>query len=279
MNRDMDEHPLDEGEVSTVEYARLYNLTKDHRSDMDVSFSVQPPTWDHALQEQEEVSGSDLTASLNAKENWTIDKGAARILQQIVQLSQKLETHESTDSELQRRRSLKVELPLLTEESETDLDNHWARTGLYAYQPEIEPQPPTHVCHGGITWSSQEWQTHAGFEAQICAERLQVSRDTLLVIQDVIRDDCTWKDKEETIRVEHTYAKVHTVLNRGETSFDGKLASRLAAHYSAFATAFDTIVQLVLVRTKPACFSGPPEFACCRSNTLLRPANYERRYD
>jgi hypothetical protein len=190
----------DEDDWDALTYARHYGLSKIYYSE---------PVYDCSLFAQAELtfdrdpcapSDDSITNKVNAltKERLTVSKDAALLLQAVHEL-QKPPSNELLITDRHRwMLSLKQEAPVLATDNELDLLNFGSVLIPDFENLNIPLELVDQECDEGLEWPTKYLSYPAQVNQQIKAEKLGVSTEVLLHLQDAVTDSCTSEDLQNT---------------------------------------------------------------------------------
>jgi hypothetical protein len=187
---------FDEEEWSPLDYARHHGLCKPYYDEVTYGGSLPVLTTDNFNQDLEDLSNASVTNSVNAltRERLAMSRDAALLLKSLQEWQEAPPADSITADRYRWVYGLKQELPILQTDNELDLLNFGDAT-----MPDLSHvNIPFEVVHEdrdeGFEWPAKYLTYQAQCEEQINAERLIVSRDVLLQLQDAVRDSFTSQD-------------------------------------------------------------------------------------
>lgn len=191
----------DDENWTTLEYARRYELTRKYDND-GISYGGLPvPTddwfeWSFGFPSDANIMDSVTTLT---KERLAVSKEAAVLLRAVHDLQQAPAVQEPVADHYEWVRSLKQELPILKTDNELDLLSF----GSHAMPASKDMKMPSEALDEendeGLEWPTKYMTYPAQYDRQIKAEKLAVSREVLLHLQDALADRFTAEDAEELV--------------------------------------------------------------------------------
>ena len=204
-----DPEPIVEEEEPTVlEYARGQGICIDYTTDLPRLVQLQLSLKDAIDQDlrdpfEDELTNATTAAAELTKQRLTVTKDVALLLKSVLTLREPLTDGALITDGRQRILDMKQELPVLQTDAELDM--------LY-FGTRIEPDfrdlrarlPSEHLDEEndeGFEWPAKYFAYPAQCDAKIKSEKLGVTRDVLMLLQSVMKDDFTLED-DEKIKVE-----------------------------------------------------------------------------
>ncbi|KAF2020036.1 hypothetical protein BU24DRAFT_387248 [Aaosphaeria arxii CBS 175.79] len=204
-------------EPTVLEYARFHGLCKDYTTEPLLARNSLNSI--HTLTANDNISDLPFTQqTLNAilKERLHLTKEAALLLRSFhdIQTNPNSPIHltDSKSNTRKRARALKQELPLLRSDNELDL-LHFGSVALPLLTNLNIPLEPVDVeCDEGLEWPSwYEKYVHAA-RRRVGGEKLSVTREDLMFLQEAVRDGVTDGDRERVIAREIGFKKTNDFL-------------------------------------------------------------------
>jgi hypothetical protein len=199
---------LDE-ELSPLEYARRHGLCKSYDSERSPFDDLNAPPDDTFYQDPWDPSHASITNELDrlTKERLAVTKDTALLLKAVHELREA----PSDPVPLNGRRrilGLKQELPVLRTDHELDMLTFGSATIPDIRNLEFPSEVVDDEKDEGLEWPAKYFTYPGRCSDQIKAEKLAVSRDVLLHLQDTIRDAYTTEDSEKIIAENLQYTPV-----------------------------------------------------------------------
>ncbi len=176
-----------QGEPSIIEYARFYDLIRDHLEDDPLQQLTAPHDF---LSDLEDGDLFQIRAE-NVKipdERLTIDEGAASLLSSISALAQQPPSRHGEDYEIDTRKvqRMKQELPLLRSDPELD-QLRFAPKIVPDLEHEFLPlETVDEEADEGLEWPTSCYDLPDQLHRKVKAEKLEVSNDALLFLQEAL---------------------------------------------------------------------------------------------
>jgi hypothetical protein len=207
--------PSDEEDedLSPLEYARKNGLSRDYFtepyliSNLDMPRDCQEGVSDHSHLPQLSLSGT-----VNTDERLTISKEAALLIASV----SRQETSEWADSIMlqmigsRKNRNLRLELPLLKSDHETDCKRFAKREGfeIQLKNVKLPLEVVDEETNGGLTLLASLWNKGTEMLDELKRERLEVSKDTLVRLQNILKNDWAEEDEKTVWASVQMYRKV-----------------------------------------------------------------------
>lgn len=186
---------------TALAYARYHKLTIKYDSDHNPYGDLAVPSEDQFGWDSGVLSDANIMDSVSTliKERLIVSKDAAMLLRSMHDLQKAPSCAETTVDKYQCMRSLKQELPLLKTDIELDLAS-FGKSALPALKDlKIPSEVLAEENDEGLDWPSK-YQAYPGQCAkQVKAEKLAVSRDVLLYLQDALTDHFSAKDSQKLV--------------------------------------------------------------------------------
>jgi hypothetical protein len=189
----------DDVELSALDYARHYELCKPYYEEAVHYGTLPVVTCETIEQDLRDLSNESITNSVKAliKERLLVSRDAALLLN----LMQKPEEAPAIENLTKDRHrwmlDLKQELPVLRTNAELDLLSFGDTSMPDLRHVNIPFEVIREDSDEGFEWPAKYLTYAAQCDAQIKAEKLVVSRDVLMHLQDAIRDSFTSEDLAE----------------------------------------------------------------------------------
>jgi hypothetical protein len=191
----------DDENWTTIEYARHYELTKKY-DNHHISYSdICLPADDRCDWDSGFPSDANIMDSVSAlmKERLAVSKEAAVLLRTMHELQQAPKSEEVAGDHYQRVRGLKQELPILKTDNELDMLSFGNPAMPVLKGMSISSEALNEENDEGLEWPTKYLAYPAQYERQIKAEKLAVSREVLLYLQNALADRFTAEDAEELV--------------------------------------------------------------------------------
>lgn len=206
----------EEEDWTTLEYARHYELTKKYDADCvssgDLPIPSDDPTdWDFGFPSAENVADR---LSVLTKERLAVSRDAAVLLRAMHELRIAPENEDAVDDHYQWVRRLKQELPILKTDNELDMLSFGNRAMPALKEIMIPSEVVDEEKDEGFEWPAKYLAYPTQCDKQIKAEKLAVSREVLLCLQDALADHFNAEDAEKLV--------------------DGSLQRKKVGHFSCF---------------------------------------------
>jgi hypothetical protein len=190
------EFDLDDEELSVLDYARRHKLCEPYNTGK-LHVGILPALLNDDLDRDLcDLSNDSITNTINAlaRERLAVSKDAVLLLRTIHELQQAPQKEEVNVERRQWMISLRQELPVLRPDTELDMLNF----GSIAMPNFRDLKIPFEIIDEdrdeGFAWPAKYLAYPAQCDERIKAEKLAVSRDVLLHLQDSISDSYTSED-------------------------------------------------------------------------------------
>jgi hypothetical protein len=246
------EFDLDDEELSVLDYARRHKLCEPYNTGKLHVGSLPVPTNDDLDWDLCDLSNDSITNATNAltRERLAVSKDAALLLRTVHELQQAPMKEEVNVDRRQWMLGLRQELPVLRTDTEFDMLNF----GSIAIPNFQDLKIPFEIIDEdrdeGFAWPAKYLAYPAQCEERIKAEKLAVSRDVLLHLQDSISDPYTSED-DEKIKEE---GLIYRLVGEAYVPYDitNSVEHRTPARYSTFTSAIATTNTLyTIISRKP----------------------------
>ncbi|KAF1839428.1 hypothetical protein BDW02DRAFT_539597 [Decorospora gaudefroyi] len=195
-----------EEEPSVVEYARAQGICVNYTVEQllvgDID-AIASDAFDRDLLDPSDAAITNATSELT-KERLAVNRDTALFLKAVHSLQEVPEADKTTKNRREWMLSLKQELPLLKTDHELDLLNFGNPAMSDLKNLHIPSETVVEENDEGLEWPAKYLAYPAQLDAQIKAEKLAVSREVLVQLQNAIRDAYTPQDSEiikaETLR-------------------------------------------------------------------------------
>jgi hypothetical protein len=187
MELDLD---LDLQEPSILEWARAQGICVNYKTELLHTGKLQAPSNDDYDQHLHDPSDTTIANAVSAltKERLTVNTDTALLLKAAQSLQEETVADLPAIDSWKRIRDLKHELPVLRSDHELDLLNF----GNIAVPDFKDLQIPSETVaqenDEGFQWPTQYLTFPAQCDEQVKAEKLAISREVLVYLQDTIRD-------------------------------------------------------------------------------------------
>jgi hypothetical protein len=199
MELELDLDPvLQEREPSILEWARAQGVCINYNTEPLINVEPQAPSNEDYDRHLHDPSDATITTAVSTliKERLTVNKHAALLLKSAHSLKEVPVTDMSTTDSRMRIRGLKQELPVLQTDHELDLLD-FGNTAVPDFKNlQIPSEATVEQNDEGFGWPTKYFAYPAQCDAQVKAEKLAVSREVLVHLQEAIRDAYVPEDGE-----------------------------------------------------------------------------------
>lgn len=200
---------MDQVQFNALGYARHYGLCKHYESekpDLASLHTLSNIEVDSVFFDPADDSVANKLIELT-KERLIVNKDTALFLKAVHELQRTpLKSDLTKDDRWSMATSLKQELPILRSDHELDLLRFGRETTIDFNNLKMPMEINREDNDEGFQWPEKYLQYPAQCDERVKAEKLIVSRDVLLYLQDSIRDSYTLEDAEK-VMVEELKAK------------------------------------------------------------------------
>ncbi|KAH8728755.1 hypothetical protein GQ44DRAFT_724202 [Phaeosphaeriaceae sp. PMI808] len=194
----------DEEEPATLDYARHHALCIPYDSENLIAGHLSTLPNVELNQNLWTSSNASITNSVNAlvKERLAVSKDAALLLKEVYMLQEAPSDEVSTADQWRWSLGLKQELPVLQTDNELDLLIFGSAAVPDLRNSKIPFEVVRDESDEGFAWPAKYLAYPAKCDEQVKTEKLAVSRDVLVYLQEVVRDTYILGDSEK-IHEEH----------------------------------------------------------------------------
>jgi len=200
----------EEEELPALEYARQHGLCKPYYNERPLTDNLPTPPsddFDHDPWDPSNVSVTNTIAALT-KERLAVSKDAALLLKAVHESRDPPLNDTLTASPRQLTRRLKQELPVLRTDNELDMLNFGCADMPDLAKLKFPSEVVIEENDEGFEWPAKYLTYPAQCDAQIKAEKIAVSRDVLVYLQEAVRDSYTPTDSEKLTEESLAYKPV-----------------------------------------------------------------------
>jgi hypothetical protein len=217
-NPDHSQSNEEEEDVSPLEYARKNGLSRDYLKEPYLVSNLElHGDCQGGLTDDSKLSQFELTASVRTEERLAISKDAAGLIASISheESSEWVEGTVFRMIDTRKYRKLRLELPLLKSDHETDCKKFAQRDGFEMKLQDITLPLETVEEGNTLGFSPSMWCKGAEILEVLKKEKLEVSRHTLVYLQNNLKND--WTDENEK-KTWHSVCKYRRVSRSQITS-------------------------------------------------------------
>ncbi|KAI4623704.1 hypothetical protein J4E80_003516 [Alternaria sp. BMP 0032] len=181
---------LDSSEPSVLEWARAQGVCVNYETELLHIRHLQSPLDDEFDPHLHEPSDATIDAAVSGlvKEKLTVNKDTALLLKAAHALQDELASDLTVINSRTWGRDLRQELPVLPSDHELDVLNFGDAAAPDFKNLRIPYEVTVEESDEGFGWPTKYLDYPAQCEAQIRAEKLAITRDVLVYMQDTIRD-------------------------------------------------------------------------------------------
>ncbi|KAL5441262.1 hypothetical protein PMIN07_004328 [Paraphaeosphaeria minitans] len=188
-----------EHEPTVLEYARFHGLCSDFTHELPLCYnnvSISDEAFDLNLRDPKDVLALTNPAGELMKERLAVTKEAAMLLKSTISLAAAPNDLPRLLNERRRIVNLKQELPILRTDNELDLLGFGSAVMPSFDGLKIPLEPIDEENDEGLKWPSRYSEFPSQCTDRAKSEKLGVSRETLLHLQDAIKDYHSLEDSE-----------------------------------------------------------------------------------
>ncbi|KAI4623013.1 uncharacterized protein J4E87_006106 [Alternaria ethzedia] len=181
---------LDTSEPSVLEWARAQGVCVNYETELLHIRHLQSPSddeFDRHLHEPSDATIDTVVSGL-VKEKLTVNKNTALLLKAAHALQDELASDLTVTNSRTWRRDLRQELPVLRSDHELDLLNFGGTVVPDFKNLQIPSEITVEENDEGFGWPTRYLDYPAQCDAQVKVEKLAISREVLVYLQDTIRD-------------------------------------------------------------------------------------------
>lgn len=187
------ESDQDDDELTALEFARYYGLCKPYDEELFPICDLPAPYVDDFDQNlgMPSVTAINDAVSTLTKERLAVNKEAALLLKDFYGLQENPPIEPQPTGQWKQTRSLKQEVPILRTDNDLDLLNFGRVVAIDFKDLKIPCEVVDEANDEGFQWPAKYLTYRTQVNAQIKAEKLVISKDVLLYLQDTLRDSQT----------------------------------------------------------------------------------------
>ena len=215
-------------EPSLLDYARFYGLTRNHLEQIPLQDVVYPSDFLAKLEDPPGAFQIDALQSGIPLETLSLDRDAAILLTSIKQSSasnEPLGFDEYNIPDSHRARNVKLELPLLRTDHESDMLDFRYRGMRDLAEEHLPLESVDEENDEGLSWPIRFFRLPEEFNQKLESEKLDITKDTLLYLQRVLQlhreggiHDRFEYDEKPYKRVSYLRGAATTLMNKEQCS-------------------------------------------------------------
>ncbi|KAI9842204.1 MAG: hypothetical protein M1837_007417 [Sclerophora amabilis] len=196
-------------ERNLIDYARHYGVAQDHRCINPLHFDHLPPFSAVELEEPREAFHLHRTCAFTAGERLTVGKDAATLLSTALQSPPRQTSDEllAISASFKRIKDAKIELPLLKTDHESDVRQFGRRVQPDLAELSLLSEGVDEDGIEGLGWTKSAYELPRRFDDELRAEKLLLSKATLLFLQDSLKEASNAEDDGDVSREALGYKK------------------------------------------------------------------------
>ncbi|KAI4671307.1 uncharacterized protein J4E88_009341 [Alternaria novae-zelandiae] len=270
---------LDTSEPSVLEWARTQGVCVNYETELLHIRHLQSPLDDEFGRHLHEPSDATIDTAVSGlvKEKLTVNKDTALLLKAAHALQDELPSDLTVTNSRTWRRDLRQELPVLRSDHELDLLNFGGTVVPDFKNLQIPSEITVEENDEGLGWPARYLDYPAQCDAQVKVEKLAISREVLVYLQDTIRDAYVPEDgqrleAESLIRKQALQEQILAadVLFRTNSSSSDSMLFDLT-HPSQFNPDFEPTSSPILKRrAEDLKVEGPLTPLMCSSSPMKR---------
>ncbi len=188
----------EEDEPSVLEYARLHGICIDHTMELLPSGDLQAALEATIDPDFQVPSDASITSAIidMTRERLAINKDAALLLRSVLDMQKASLSNSFATEKRTWKTSLKQEPPLLQTDNELDLLSFGSAALPDLRDLKIPFEITDEERDEGLKWPSKYHSYPAQCDEQAKAEKITISREVLVYLQDAVRDTYLPEDSE-----------------------------------------------------------------------------------
>jgi hypothetical protein len=212
MELDLMELDLEEQHPPVLEYARSHGLCSDYTLERPLVHSIKPPSDDEIIADLKDPANLSFTNPVEGviKERLAVSKDAVLLLKEVLSMQQMPDNTTPTREIWKRASRLKLELPLVSTDNDLDLLNFGSADVPSFNSLRMPIAPVDEENDEGLQWPPEYYEYPRLCDAKAKAEKLLVTKDGLVYLQNTILDSWTSDDAERAIEEAASLKKVRT---------------------------------------------------------------------
>ncbi|KAF2829366.1 hypothetical protein CC86DRAFT_346064 [Ophiobolus disseminans] len=235
----------EEEEPSALDYARQHALCKPYYNEQPLAGNLPTPPRDDFDQDPWDESTTNTIHTLT-KERLTVNKDAVLLLKTVHEFRDEPSSEILIPPPRRCARELKQELPVLRTDNELDMLSFGCTDMPDLTQLRIPFEVVNVENDEGFDWPAKYFSYPTQCEAQIKAEKLAVSRNVLVYLQEAIRDSYAPGDLEKLREEQLGYKPADSLTRNGSDSSDSMLLD--VTHPPQLSPLFEKRTPMILKR-------------------------------
>ncbi|KAF7579198.1 hypothetical protein PtrSN002B_003028 [Pyrenophora tritici-repentis] len=198
---DLEPVSQEDTELSIIEYARSHGICVDYTTERLHTVGIQVPSSDDIDQDFSGPSDADVRSTTEAliKERLAINRDAALFLKSAYSLQEVLTFDPFATDRRRWMLDLKLELPVLKSDYELDLLS-FGSTALPEFRELLIPSEViVEQNDEGLEWPKKYLDYSAQCDAKARSERLCISKDALIYLQNTLKDAWVREDCQRIV--------------------------------------------------------------------------------
>ncbi|RMZ72579.1 nucleoporin nup49 [Pyrenophora seminiperda CCB06] len=197
---------------SIIDYARSQGICVDYTTEPLQSVGIEAPSSasiDRDFYNLSDVTVADTTQALT-KERLTINRDAILFLKSTYSLQNAPILDTSAEARRRWMLGLKLELPILKSDYELDLLSFGSTASPDLRKLQIPSEVIVKQNDEGFDWPTKYLDYPAQCDAKVKAEKISVSKDTLIYLQNTVKDAWIQEDSESILNATLQYKLTQT---------------------------------------------------------------------
>lgn len=201
---------------SVLKYARFHGLTSDYsREKTAISLPDPPADLSADLEDPPQSIPFEVPKPFTTREIWAVDKDAALLLKSVIALAGDFDADNVQQPDVHRMRDLKLEMPILRSDCELDMMKFRRKAHRDTPTVPLPLEPADEEDDEGFDWPTGYKTLSAQFEARARSEKLDMTKEHLRCLQNMLMDTFTAEDQEAMTNAELAYLRVGRSLRAG----------------------------------------------------------------
>ena len=210
---------MEDQEPSAIEYARSHGISVDYTTDPLRVANEHVLSEEDFYQDLRDPSDTSITNAIDEliKERLAINKDAALLLKTVHSFQGSFAVDLHMTEGRKRILNLKQELPVLPSDYEVDLLSFGSAALPNFNDLRIPSEVTNEERDEGFEWPSKYFEYPTQCDEKVKMEKIAVSREALVHLQDAIRDEYTAEDSDSIKAASMMYKSVCTVAQYANT--------------------------------------------------------------
>ncbi|KAF2143875.1 uncharacterized protein K452DRAFT_247364, partial [Aplosporella prunicola CBS 121167] len=203
-------NPILHDEPTILQYARFHGIAKKFTSQYPLDPDLIPTApifLSEGLLDPVGAVSLELPRNFRIEERLCVNEATLAFLQSTCSVPKLHAEKDPFMARLNRVRNFKAELPILSSDNEMDMKRFLKQPVVDLGDTEIQPEHVDEEKDEGMAWPTKCETLPADYDKQVASEKLQVSRNILLYLQNTLKCNMTPEEIETTIEAEVAHEK------------------------------------------------------------------------